>query len=132
MKIYIAGPITGTEDAVKRFHGAEVFIRWKGHEAVNPIYIGYLITTTGENAISYGNIMNICKALLGACDAVYMMPGWQRSNGARIEHAEAIKKGLRFYASLDAIPETEEAKERHRKNDGRTRQNDETRRIFED
>lgn len=113
MKIYIAGPITGTEDYIERFMEAEAVIVRKGHEPVNPLHIGSLIATVGRTAISYGNIMNICKALLGACDAVYMMPGWQRSNGARIEHAEAINRGLKFYASIDAIPETAAAKAEH-------------------
>ena len=116
MKIYIAGPISGTEDFEERFRKAETEICRKGHEPVNPLAIRLLIATTGETAISYGNIMNICKALLGACDAVYMMPGWQRSNGARIEHAEAINRGLKFYASIDAIPETAAAREEHNRN----------------
>lgn len=89
---------------------------------MNPLEIRLLIATTGETAISYGNIMNICKALLGACDAVYMMPGWQRSNGARIEHTEAINRWLKFYASIDAIPETAAAKAEHNRN----RQEEET------
>lgn len=122
MKIYIAGPITGTEDYIERFIAANTAIIRKGHEAVNPVFINRVIPTVGETAISYGHIMNICKALLGACDAIYLMPGWQRSNGARIEHAEAINRGLKFYASIDAIPETAAAKAEHNRN----RQEEET------
>lgn len=122
MKIYIAGPITGTDDYIERFIAANTAIIRKGHEAVNPVFINRIIPTVGDTAISYGHITNICKALLGACDAIYLMPGWQRSNGARIEHAEAINRGLKFYASIDAIPETAAAKAEHNRN----RQEEET------
>lgn len=122
MKIYIAGPITGTEDYIERFIAANTAIIRKGHEAVNPVFINRVIPTVGETAISYGHIMNICKALLGACDAIYMMPGWHKSNGARVEHAEAFNRGLKFYTSIDAIPETAAAKAEHNRN----RQEEET------
>lgn len=116
MKIYIAGPISGTTDYEERFEEAERAIQRKGHEAVNPVHIRSVIETVGTNAIRYDKLMNICKALVGACDAIYMMPGWQRSNGARIEHTEAINRGLKFYASIDAIPETAAAIEEHNRN----------------
>ena len=116
MKIYIAGPISGTTDYEERFEEAERSIQRKGHEAVNPVHIRSVIETVGTNAIRYDKLMNICKALVGACDAIYMMTGWQRSNGARQEHDEAVDKGLKFYASIAAIPETDAARaERLRK-----------------
>lgn len=116
MKIYIAGPISGTTDYNERFSDAKKEISRKGHQAVNPLDIRILIETEGPKAISYGQTMTICKALVGACDAIYMMPGWQKSNGARQEHDEAVDKGLKFYASIAAIPETDEARaERLRK-----------------
>ena len=116
MKIYIAGPITGTDDYFERFIAANTAIIRKGHEAVNPVFINRIIPTVGDTAISYCHIMNICKALLGACDAIYLMPGWQRSNGARVEHAEAFNRGLKFYTSIDAIPETAAARAEHNRN----------------
>ena len=122
MKIYIAGPITGTKDYNERFYAAATAILRKGHEPINPTDLCMLIPVYGPNAISYGHIMNICKALLGACDAIYLMPGWQRSNGARVEHAEAFNRGLKFYTSIDAIPETAAAKAEHNRN----RQEEET------
>ena len=122
MKIYIAGPISGTNDYSERFYEAAAGILNKGHEPVNPTDLAMVIPLEGPNAITYSQTMTICKALLGACDAVYMMPGWQRSNGARIEHAEAINRGLKFYASIDAIPETAAARAEHNRN----RQEEET------
>ena len=116
MKIYIAGPIYGPTDYEERFEEAERAIQRKGHEAINPVHIRSVIETVGANAIRYDKLMNICKALVDACDAIYMMPGWQRSNGARQEHDEAVNKGLRFFASMAAVPETDAARaERVRK-----------------
>lgn len=116
MKIYIAGPISGTTDYEERFEEAERAIQRKGHEAINPVHIRSVIETVGAHAIRYDKLMNICKALVDACDAIYMMPGWQRSNGARQEHDEAVNHGLKFFASMAAIPETDAARaERLRK-----------------
>lgn len=116
MKIYIAGPISGTTDYPARFYEAATEILRKGHEPINPTDLCMVIPVDGPNAISYGQTINICKALVAACDAIYMMPGWQRSNGARQEHDEAVNKGLKFYASIAAIPETDAARaERIRK-----------------
>lgn len=116
MKIYIAGPISGTTDYEECFEEAERAIQRKGHEAINPVHIRSVIETVGANALRYDKLMNICKALVDACDAIYMMPGWQRSNGARQEHDEAVNHGLKFFASMAAIPETDAARaERLRK-----------------
>ena len=112
MKIYIAGPISGTNDYSKRFYEAAAGILNKGHEPVNPTDLAMVIPLEGPNAITYSQTMTICKALLGACDAIYMMPGWQKSNGARQEHDEAVNKGLKFFNSISAIPETMEARQR--------------------
>ena len=112
MKIYIAGPISGTNDYSVRFGEAAAGILSKGHEPVNPTDLAMVIPLKGPNASTYSQTMTICKALLSACDAIYMMPGWQKSNGARQEHDEAVNKGLKFFNSISAIPETMEARQR--------------------
>lgn len=110
MRIYIAGPISGTEDFEERFTAAAKEINKKGHQSVNPLDLRYVIQTEGIGAIEYAKTIEICKALIDACDAVYMMPGWGSSYGARQEHDEARDKGLRFFASISSIPETSEAR----------------------
>ena len=109
MRIYIAGPIASRKETYKQdFAEAEHRLRHAGEIPVNPAWL-----PEGLDGHAY---MPICTAMIDACDAIYMMTGWQRSNGARQEHDEAVNHGLKFFASMAAIPETDAARaERLRK-----------------
>lgn len=39
-------------------------------------------------------------AIMERCDAVYMVPGWQRSEGSRAEYAAALAQGMPVYEKL--------------------------------
>lgn len=41
--------------------------------------------------------------LLKRCDAVLMTPDWERSSGARAEHAFALKLGLPVFYDVEAL-----------------------------
>lgn len=41
--------------------------------------------------------------ILRRCDAVYMLPGWEKSTGARGEHDDAVKHGIPVFESLEAV-----------------------------
>ncbi len=41
---------------------------------------------------------------LDACDALFLLPGWDRSRGARMEWQRAIARGLTIYMALDEVP----------------------------
>jgi ribosomal protein L37AE/L43A len=85
MKIYIAGKISGLvyEDALRTFAEAALEIERCGHEAVNPM---------AENGLDgdgkqyeWVEYMEKDIPLLLSCDAIYLLPNWKQSNGARIE-----------------------------------------------
>lgn len=42
-------------------------------------------------------------ALLAKCDAAIMTPDWQRSSGARAEHAFAIERGIPTFYDTDTL-----------------------------
>lgn len=43
-------------------------------------------------------------AMLPHCDAVLMMPGWEKAEGSRIEHQEAVDLGMTiFYPKSDSL-----------------------------
>lgn len=44
--------------------------------------------------------------LLRRCDAILMLPGWQGSAGARAEHAEAVRLGVKVLFALPVHQET--------------------------
>lgn len=43
--------------------------------------------------------------LMRGCDAVFMLPGWEDSEGARGEKAEAERLGIPVFTSLDDLGE---------------------------
>lgn len=85
-KIYISGPISGLplETVYNNFTNAEVQLLEQGYEVVNPLNNGLPSNATWEEH------MRADLKLLLDCDAIYMLEGWEKSRGARIEYALAI------------------------------------------
>ena len=90
MKIYISGKISGlpTDQVTAKFQQAEQQIQAFGHEPVNPINNGL-----GSEA-SWNEHLVADVALLLECDAIYFLPDWVESRGARIEAKIAQEYGL--------------------------------------
>lgn len=90
MKIYISGKISDlpTEQVREKFAKAEAQIRAFGHEPVNPLDNGQPSTAT------WAQQMTASIALLFECDAIYLLPDWGDSRGARIEANIAEECGL--------------------------------------
>lgn len=85
-KIYISGPISGLplETVYNNFTNAEVNLLEKGYKVVNPFNNGLPTTATWEEH------MRADLKLLLDCDAIYMLEGWEKSRGARMEYALAV------------------------------------------
>lgn len=90
MKIYISGKISDlpTEQVKEKFAKAEAQIRAFGHEPVNPLDNGQPSTAT------WAQQMTASLAMLFECDAIYFLPDWVESRGARIEAKIAQECGL--------------------------------------
>ena len=85
-KIYIAGPISGLPNFNRDAFNAEAHrLLGLGHVALNPA-----ILPDGLEQYEY---MAICIEMVKMADQLVMLPGWERSAGARAEHALAIKLG---------------------------------------
>ena len=86
MKAYLSGGISNDPDYKKKFKKAERQVKKLGYEVVNPAEIG-LKQLPGESDE---------KQLL-PCDAIFMLPLWTLSRGARIERYIAGEKGIDVY-----------------------------------
>ena len=86
MKVYISGAITGTDDYMARFAAAEKVITEAGYTAVNPAKINSNL----PEGTTYDEYMKLSMCLLEMCNAIYMLDGWQESNGANMELKYAI------------------------------------------
>lgn len=86
-KIYISGPITGFSiDEVR-----QRFDTWKQKLTAD----GYKVVIPTENGLppnaSWLEHMRRDIELLHDCDAIFMLEGWQKSNGCRIEFNIAVE-----------------------------------------
>jgi len=100
MKIYLAGPMTGhPQHNFPLFNHVAVKLRTLGHEVMNPADL--TISTYGtieqfEQAPEDERI-KVVRSLLARelswiclhADAVYLLPGWENSFGARAEREAA-------------------------------------------
>lgn len=87
MKIYIAGPITGTDDYMLRFAVAEERLQKEGHTVLNPVRVAAELP---EEA-SYEEYINLGICLLDMCEGIFMLKNWDTSKGATIEMVHAIE-----------------------------------------
>lgn len=81
MKIYVAGKISelNREDVVIKFEKARADIKALGHSVFVPTVLPNYADVPHED------YLHICYAMIDICDAVYMLPDWQTSKGARME-----------------------------------------------
>ncbi len=93
MKVYISGPISGlpVEKVERAFGEAEAAILARGHEPVNPLKNGLPVS-----ALWHEHMRADIKILLD-CQAIYMLDGWKRSDGARLEWTIAFRLGFKFF-----------------------------------
>jgi hypothetical protein len=101
-KIYIAGPMSGYENFnFPAFNTAAYVLRRKGWTVFNPAEkesetLSEESMVTGDAALAATRGFNFREVYLWdidkviQSDAIYMLPGWEQSPGARGEHAVAV------------------------------------------
>ena len=107
MKIYISGPVTGTSDYIDRFartekHLSSSFCREGKIEIFNPVR--HIINTLrNPEEIGWPFIMQILLDELryGNYTHIYLMSGWEKSEGAVIEKCYAKRLGMDFIYEID-------------------------------
>ncbi len=114
-KVYISGRITGLPKAEYEalFNTAEATLRAKGYEVVTPIRI---IPDSAEIDPTKHTEAEIWQAHLKAdirelmqCHAIYMLPNWELSEGATLEHS--IAHGLGITVLYEVEPQHRDIKD---------------------
>lgn len=83
-RIYIAGPMTGYPDMnYPAFHREAARLRAAGLHVISPAEITLAGTPT------WNDYMRACLAQMVKCSALCLLPGWENSRGARLEHHTA-------------------------------------------
>jgi hypothetical protein len=109
IRIYIAGAMRGIPNQnFAAFFTAEALLTMKGHRVVNPARLdletGVAFWSPSENRISMSPDFTFedamrrdAAAMAGQCEAIVLLPGWEKSQGANTELGFARTFGFRVY-----------------------------------
>lgn len=98
--LYIAGPMTGYPDENRAtFHAAHAELQSAGYICMNPALNGLPRTAPWHHH------MRRDYSMLIACAGVALLPGWERSRGARLEVAWADALQMPVRTAADWIEE---------------------------
>ena len=99
MRLYLSGPMTGQKDFGRpAFEAATAALRAMGHFVVSPVELDFEPKEAGQrDADTLWRaflIRDVAVLLTSHFDAIAVLPGWQRSKGARLEVLTAIFAGM--------------------------------------
>lgn len=96
MRIYISGPITNNPEYMEQFAKAAKTLEARGYKYINPAELNKALPDA-----EWEDYMLVAFELLRKADAITMLTGWDKSNGAKVERALAFVDGLPIY-DMDA------------------------------
>lgn len=114
-RIYVAGPMRGRPDQNRRaFLDAEEFLFARGYSVVNPVKVGADFARMNgapvERLDEDPSLLRRCMEhelrLVGRCHEIYLLRGWETSEGARRECAAALALGLRVQLQPEGFDRT--------------------------
>lgn len=94
MKIYIAGAITNNPFYKEQFAEAENNLTAQGHQVINP---------TKNPGTSYKDYIDTGLFELMKCDAIFLLDGWEKSDGANLEYLYAVTTGMDIYVPKEQL-----------------------------
>lgn len=102
--IYLAGPYTAPHPYLVQLNVDEA--RWWAMEICKLGGYGLAphgVTAHFEGLQNYYFYLNATLSLMRRCDAVFMLPNWEQSNGARLEHDDALRLNIPVLYQLSDV-----------------------------
>ncbi|MCF5228580.1 DUF4406 domain-containing protein [Pseudomonas sp. PA-5-4G] len=97
-RVYVAGPMTGIEDFnYPAFNAVADQLRALGYEVENPADHGVV-----EGA-QWADYMAYDLTRLGLCGVIALLPGWEKSQGAKLEVLIAERLGMTVVNTHDLV-----------------------------
>ena len=97
-RVYVAGPMTGIEDFnYPAFNAVADQLRALGYEVENPADHGIV-----EGA-QWADYMAYDLTRLGLCGVIALLPGWENSEGAKLEVQIAHRLGMTVVNAHDLV-----------------------------
>lgn len=111
--VYIAGPISGPKVTVwinnlHRFFNMENMLWRHGYSPINPA--ADLIASIMHGQYEYEDYLGKDEALVKRSDYIFMLPGWECSEGACREYQWALQAGVIPVESMSQLMRHVEAK----------------------
>lgn len=89
-RVYLSGPMTGLKDLnFPAFHSQAAALRARGFDVVNPAELN------PDPSATWADCMRADIAALVTCQEIHLLPGWERSRGARLELHIACELGMK-------------------------------------
>ena len=97
-RIYIAGPMTGIENFnFPAFNTQADSLRTLGYHVENPADHGVV------DGAEWADYLRYDLSRLATCEAIFLLPGWEKSSGARLEVHVGKALGITFIHHADAL-----------------------------
>ena len=95
--VFISGPMTGLskEEYTRRFNDAEAMLKASGYKVINPSKFLICRYPMLFRFVSYRLGLLYDLLWLSTCDYIYMLDGWQDSNGSSTEEFFASRTGIK-------------------------------------
>jgi hypothetical protein len=102
--VYVAGPYTGPDansihDNIEKARRIAVTLWKEGYAVICP----HLNSAHMDGVVSWEQFMEADLLILSKCDAIALVPGWEKSKGACMEFQKAQELGLRIIMPDDPI-----------------------------